>query len=112
MMKNILKYLIYFMVSICDKFLNYIKKGVFCMSVEHNFTFIFKDANGDLQIMYPRTVAQQVLLQSGQTMADHVNDNDYHLLSTEESMMKNANRAGGLLQLDTKRMKHIIKKCI
>ena len=72
------------------------------MSVEHNFTFIFKDANGDLQIMYPRTVAQQVLLQSGQTMADHVNDNDYHLLSTEESMMKNANRAGGLLQLDTK----------
>ena len=72
------------------------------MSVEHNFTFIFKDDNGNLQIMYPRTVAQQVLMQSGQTMADHINDNDYHLLSTEESMMKNANQAGGLLQLDTK----------
>lgn len=72
------------------------------MSVEHNFTFIFKDADGNLEIMYPRTVAQQVLLQSGQSMADHSNDLDLHLLSTEKSMLKNGNQAGGLLQLDTK----------
>ena len=63
--------------------------------IERDFEFVFRDNNGDLIIMYPKTIAKQVLAGKG-TMEDHV-FSESHLLSTEKTALVNAQQPNGYL---------------
>lgn len=66
---------------------------------EHNFVYIFKDNEGNLITMYPRTVAQQVTLVDGTTALDHINSS-VHLYSSEKEFIRRPNMPSGILVLD------------
>lgn len=65
--------------------------------IERDFEFVFRDSNGDLIIMYPKTIPDQVIAGRG-TMQDHIRS-DSHLLSTERNALINAQRPNGYLLL-------------
>lgn len=68
------------------------------MQTEKDFAFIFKDNDGNLHTLYPRTIASQVIT-GNRTMKDHVFA-DNHLTLEERQAMINANGPSGYIILD------------
>lgn len=68
------------------------------MALEKHFDWIYRTDDG-LQLLLPRTVAEQVIIQGGRTMQDHINDNR-HLYASERIALVKTNQAGGYLKLD------------
>ena len=69
------------------------------MAMERDFELIFKNEEGTVFVLYPSTVAKQILLGNGYTAEDHINS-DLHLFGQEVSALSNFNTANGLLKLD------------
>lgn len=70
------------------------------MALEKHFDLIFRTAEG-LMTLLPRTVAEQVYMYDGHTVADHIHSNR-HLLPTERFAMDRVNQAGGFIVLDAR----------
>ena len=68
------------------------------MALEKHFDLIFRTEDG-LMTLLPRTVAEQVYMVDGHTVADHIHS-DKHLLPTERFAFDRINQAGGFLVLD------------
>ena len=68
------------------------------VQIERDFAFIFKDENGNLLTLYPKTLASQVVANK-KTMADHVYSTS-HLLQTEKEALRNAGKPNGYVLLD------------
>ena len=68
------------------------------MQTERDFAFIFKDNEGNLHTLYPKTLASQVIA-GNRTMKDHVFA-DNHLSLPEKQAMINANGPSGYVILD------------
>ena len=69
------------------------------MAMERDFELIFKNDDGEIIALYPRTLAKQVLLGNGYTAEDHANS-DLHLFGQEVSALANFNAANGYLKLN------------
>ena len=54
--------------------------------IERDFSFVYKDYDGNKVELLPKTVGSQVLLSNGYTAKDHVND-DRHLLESEKDRL-------------------------
>lgn len=68
------------------------------MALEKQFDLIFRTAEGFMTLL-PRTVAEQVLLVDGHTVADHISS-DKHLYPSERTALNNKNQPGGFVVLD------------
>ena len=68
-------------------------------TLEHNYTMMLKNPDGTWSIMYPKTVAAQVITRSGKTMEQHVKD-VLHITAAERAAMDKGNTSLGFVVLD------------
>ena len=66
--------------------------------IERDFSFVYKDYDGNKVELLPKTVGSQVLLSNGYTAKDHVND-DRHLLESEKDRLVKTNLPSGYVTL-------------
>ena len=66
--------------------------------IERDFSFVYKDYDGNKVELLPKTVGSQVLLSNGYTAKDHVND-DRHLLESEKERLVKTNLPSGYVTL-------------
>lgn len=69
--------------------------------MERDFSFVYKDYEGNKIELLPKTIGSQVLLGNGYTAKDHVND-DRHLTEAERDGLTNTNLPNGYVILDEK----------
>ncbi len=70
------------------------------MSFEYHFELIYMTADGPA-VLYPKTLAEQVLLTNGQNALDHINS-DMHLRGAERAGLDACNLPGGFVKLDAR----------
>ena len=58
------------------------------------------NAAGQLEIFYPKTVAQNVYIDSTTKVSDHVVDTNLHITAAERTALTNYNQANGFAKLD------------
>lgn len=59
------------------------------------------NSSGNLEVFYPKTVAQQVYVSETKTLQDHVDDTNIHLSATERSRLNATGNANGYALLDS-----------
>ena len=62
-------------------------------------TLTFKNDEGEVIELYPKTTSDQVLLSNGQTVHDHLND-DIHLYQSERNALNKTNTPTGYIRLN------------
>ena len=58
------------------------------------------NGSGQLEIFYPKTVAQNVYIDSTTKVSDHVVDSNKHITAAERTALTNYNQANGFAKLD------------